>query len=540
MSGNPQSRSSKSKGATFWCIFLAICLALFLAALDQTAVSTALPTIAHDLHANDFVWVGSAYTLSSTAFLPMSGGLAQIFGRRPALLSCVALFALGSGLCGGASNMPMMIAGRTVQGLGGGGIQSLSAIILADIVTLRERGLYAGLFGLVWSIAGVCGPLIGGGLATAGQWRWLFYLNLPVCGLATIAVMIFLRLPTPPGSLSEKLSRLDWIGNTLVISGTTMCTIALTWGGVNAPWNSARVLGLLIAGLAVLGIFLVWEAKWAKNPLVPFSLMSNMTSFSGYMQTFLIGVVAIAIVFYMPVYYQGCKDASPTKSGLITLSLSVLAPAAIIAGISVTRAHRYRPQMWAGWCLLLVGLGLYTTLEAADNLGHAVGFSIVMGLGIGFLYSTAPFPVQAPLPVSENAHALAFLMFMRSFAGVWGLTIGAAVLQNELQHRLPAAFLANVPQGVAIAYALIPQVPSLPEPLKQQVQDAFAKSLQVLWEVLIGIGGAGLLVSLLMKGLPLHTHLDDEWAPETPSPSEDLEKKETMPTVVVDTQPRDA
>lgn len=136
------------KGATFWFIFVSICVALFLSALELTAVSTALPTIAHELHANDFVWVGSAYALSSTAFQPMSGGLAQIFGRRPALLSCLALFALGSGICGGASSMPMLIGGRTVQGLGGGGIQSLSAIVLADMVTLQERGMYAGFFGL--------------------------------------------------------------------------------------------------------------------------------------------------------------------------------------------------------------------------------------------------------------------------------------------------------------------------------------------------------------------------------------------------------
>ena len=142
------SPSKTKKGFTFWCIFFSICVALFLAALELTAVSTALPTIAHDLHASDFVWVGSAYSLSSTAILPMTGGLAQIFGRRPAMLSSIALFALGSGICGGATTMAMLIGGRTIQGLGGGGVQSLSAIILADMVTLRERGLFASFFGL--------------------------------------------------------------------------------------------------------------------------------------------------------------------------------------------------------------------------------------------------------------------------------------------------------------------------------------------------------------------------------------------------------
>ena len=146
------STAPARKGLVFWLIFLSICVALFLSALELTAVSTTLPTIAHDLHATDFVWVGSAYALSSTAFMPMSGGIAQIFGRRPALLGALALFATGSGICGGASSMAMLIAGRTIQGLGGGGIQSLSAIIVADLVTLQERGLYAGLFGLYVSL----------------------------------------------------------------------------------------------------------------------------------------------------------------------------------------------------------------------------------------------------------------------------------------------------------------------------------------------------------------------------------------------------
>nr|VWO95841.1 N-acyl homoserine lactonase (AHL-lactonase) (Acyl-homoserine lactonase) (EC [Ganoderma boninense] len=503
--------STAKKGVAFWLIFLSICVALFLSALELTAVSTTLPTIAHDLHASDFVWVGSAYALSSTAFLPMSGGIAQMFGRRPALLGSLALFALGSGICGGASSMAMLIAGRTVQGLGGGGIQSLSAIILADLVTLQERGLYAGLFGLTWSIAGVIGPVVGGSLANQGQWRWLFYLNLPICGIAAIFTQIFLKLPTPPGTFAEKFKRLDWIGNILVIGGTTSVTIALTWGGVFAPWSSAKVLTPLIIGLAVLVNFIIWEARWAVNPLVPFSLMSNRTSLSGYLQTFFIGVVAIGAVYYLPTYFQACKDASPIKSGVMLLGLATLAPASLISGALVNRTQQYRPQMWFGWCMVLLGLGLFTTLKSTDSVSLAIGLSVLVGVGIGSLYSTVIFPVQAPLPVSENAHALAFLQFWRSFAGVWGVTIGATVLQNELQQRVPASFLEEFPEGVAIAYALIPQIPSLSEPLKSGIQEAFSRSLQVVWEVLIGISTIGFLSSLLMKGLPLQTTLDENW-----------------------------
>ncbi|RPD77150.1 MFS general substrate transporter [Lentinus tigrinus ALCF2SS1-7] len=512
------------KGGVFWCIFLSLCLAVFLAALELTAVSTALPTIAHDLHADDFIWVGSAYTLASTALLPMSGGMAQIFGRRPALLTCLGLFALGSGICGGANSMGMLIAGRTVQGLGGGGIQSLSAIVLADLTTLQERGIYTSLFGIVWCIAGLSGPVVGGSLAAQGQWRWLFYLNLPISGVAGGLVFIFLKLPTPPGAFTEKIKRLDWVGNALVIGGTAACTIALTWGGVIAPWNSAKVLVPLIIGLVVLGLFLLWEAKWATYPMVPYSLMSNRTSLSGYLQTFLITIIGLAVIYYMTVYFQGCKDASPIHAGVLALGFAAISPTSILSGIAVAKMHRYRPQLWIGWCLAMVGFGIASTLQATDSPGRAVGFEVVLGVGIGCGFTTVMFPVLAPLPAASNAHALAFFQFVRSFAGVWGVTIGGTILQNELKRRIPVDYLATFPEGAAIAYSLIPVVPTLQEPLKGQVQDAFAKSLQVLWKVMIGVTGAGFLSSLMMEGLPLHTDMDSRWALEAKNqPADDGE-----------------
>ncbi|TFK88802.1 MFS general substrate transporter [Polyporus arcularius HHB13444] len=500
------------KGGAFWCIFLSLCLAVFLAALELTAVSTALPTIAHDLRADDFVWIGSAYTLSSTALLPMSGGMAQIFGRRPALLICLGLFALGSGICGGASSMGMLIAGRTVQGLGGGGIQSLSFIVLADLTTLQERGIYTSLFGIVWCIAGVSGPVVGGSLAATGQWRWLFYLNLPICGVAGGLVLVFLKLPTPPGTFAEKFKRLDWVGNALVVGGTAACTIALSWGGVIAPWNSAKVLVPLIVGLGILGLFLLWEAKWATYPMVPYSLMSNRTSLSGYLQTFLITIVCLAVIYYMAVYFQGCKDASPVHSGVLAMGFAALSPTSIISGVAVAKMHRYRPQLWFGWCLAIIGFGIASTLGATDSTARVVGYEVVLGVGIGCGFTTVMFPVLAPLPAASNAQAIAFFQFIRSFAGVWGITIGGTVLQNELKRRIPADYLANFPEGAAIAYSLIPLIPTLPEPLKGEVQDAFAKSLQVLWKVMIGVAGVGFLSSLMMKGLPLHTDMDSKWA----------------------------
>ncbi|KAJ8518245.1 hypothetical protein ONZ45_g4681 [Pleurotus djamor] len=508
----PQSNAPE-KGLGFWLIMLSLCITLFLYALELTAVSTALPTIALALHATEFIWVGSAYALSSTAILPMSGGLAQTFGRRPTLLLCILFFSIGSAICGAASNMNMMIAGRTVQGLGGGGIQALAYIVLADLVSLEERGVYTGIFGITFCTACFIGPVVGGSLASQGNWRWLFYLNLPICGLAATFVLVFMNLPTPPGSFSSKIRRLDWIGNFLIVASTTSCTIALTWGGVVAPWDSARVLVPLVLGLFGLALFVFYEAKWAEFPLIPWAVMSNRTSASGQISPDVLCGHHSPWLDFIPVFYQACKGRSPVASGVLLLGLSTLAPAFVLAGISVKRTLRYRPQMYIGWCFMMVGLGLLTTLDADSTKGKAVGFTVLLGVGIGLEYSTTVFPVQAPLPVTLNAPSLAFLLFVRSFATVWGVTIGSTVLQNELKKRLSllASQLPGSTQGGSYAYSIIPVIPHLPSDLRDTVRFAFADSLRVFWQVLIGIAGLGLLSSFLMKGLPLSTQTDEQW-----------------------------
>ncbi|KAF8875820.1 major facilitator superfamily domain-containing protein [Mucidula mucida] len=441
---------STGKGARFWILFASLNVTLFLSALELLA----------DLKATELAWVGSAYALSSTAFLPMTGALAEVFGRRPALMASIVLFFLGSGICG-------------VQGLGSGGIQALSAIILADLVSLEERGLYAACFGLTWGIANFLGPIIGGALADAGVWRWLF---------SCVICFVVMKLPTPPGTFYEKIIKLVWIGNLLV--------------------NSARVVVPLVLGCVGLGGFVVFEPKGAKYPLIPWSVISNRTSVSGYVANF------------TPVYFQACHLASPMRSGVLILALAALAPAAMVASAMVRRTSRFRPQMWAGWILVLIGLGLMTTLTATTHVASAVGFLIILGVGGGvriILY----LEMQAPLPVSLNAPALSLHMFCRTFSGVWGVTIGSAVLQNELQRRLSRTlpeFFASNPGGVTIAYALIPSIRSMDDSLRSSVQAAFDESLKVLWEVLIGVAALGGLVSLLMKGLPLHSYTDEKWA----------------------------
>ncbi|KAF8685508.1 Iron permease [Rhizoctonia solani] len=509
--------ASQKKGARFWLIFVAICASTFLSALELTSVSTALPTIVEALHGHDFAWVGSAYTLGSTAFMPMSGGLADIFGRRPVMLASLVIFAIGSAICGAAPNMSALIAGRTIQGIGGGGIITLTDIIVADLVSLAERGPYLGIVGAVWAIASAIGPPVGGAFAES---NW--HINIPIVGIAIVLVLLFLNLNTPKEPFNEKIRRIDWVGNILVIASTTSVVLALTWAGALHPWKSYQVLVPLVVGLLGLLVTFVYEFNWATEPILPRELLWNRTSLSGYLGVFLHGILVTGIVYYLPVYYQGSKGASPIRSGVDLFGIAfTVAPFAILTGISAVVFKKYRPQNYVAWVITTIGLGLLSMVKADTSMAKSIGFQIIIGVGAGILYASTNFPVLAPLPVSLNASALALLAFIRTFAGTYGVAIGSSVLQTELSKRLPSEFSSMFPGGTEIAFSAIPFIGALEEPLRTQVREAFADSLAVLWRVFIGIAGAGFISVFLMKEIPMSNETDERWA------MEQAEKKES-------------
>ncbi|OBZ65418.1 putative transporter C3H1.06c [Grifola frondosa] len=541
-----ENAASNGKGSAFWLSFCAIIVSIFLSALDLTGVATALPTITDDLHgADNFVWVGSAYALSSTAILPLSGSLADIFGRKPIMLLAI-VFCLGSALAGAAQNMNMLIAARTVQGIGGGGIINLTEILTSDLVPLAERGVYQGILGLTWSFASGIGPPLGGIFAQKASWRWLFYLNLPLSGIAFALVVGFLRVQTPEGSMRAKLERVDWLGNFIVISGITLAVIGLTWGGIHYPWDSAHVLAPLIIGLALTCLFFLYERNIPREPTIPWQVVSNRTSFSGYIATTIHGITSISIIYYLPVYFQASLGASPIRSGVDLLATAlVIAFFALIAGVAVQVMNKYRPANAVGWAITIVGFGLLTLLRANAPVGHWVGYQIVASAGTGAIFAATIFPVLAPLPVSRTAAALAFFAFVRAFAQTWGITISSTILQNELKRNLPPDFVAQFPKGLEIAYAAIPQIPSLQEPLRSEVQAAFATSMAVVWKTMIGISGLGFLTVFLLKEVPMKKETDSKYGlDETGQRAVDeertrVEELDKLESVVEETSPKE-
>ncbi|KAJ3552511.1 hypothetical protein NM688_g4116 [Phlebia brevispora] len=348
---------NSKKGFRFWMIFVAVCISMFMSALEFTSVSTALPTIVHDLQGQDFVWVASAYALASTALLPASGGMAEVFGRRITMLITLGLFALGSALSGAAQSMNWLIAARTVQGAGGGGILALGSIVISDLVSLKERGLYNGMIGITWAFAAGLGPIVGGAFADAGKWRWLFYINLPITGFAAFLVFVFMKLRTPRGNFRDKIRRMDWIGNIIIIASSTACVVGLTWGGVKFAWSSAQVLTPLILGLAGIAFFLLYEAKIAKEPVVPYTLLSNRTTLSGFLQTFINPITVVAVL---------CQSLFlPLPFVFLTHAHEYRFFAALLPGLQGRVAHKVR-------CLAarpLHASGTYTTGRRRQRAG---------------------------------------------------------------------------------------------------------------------------------------------------------------------------
>ncbi|KAH8078743.1 iron permease [Cristinia sonorae] len=519
------STKRPGKGSVFCLSLIAILFSVLLAALDLTAVSTILPTLTEDLNGKDnFTWVASAYALASAAILPLIGGLADVFGRKPVMMGCIILFSLGSALAGAAKNMDMMIAARTVQGLGGGGISTVCQIVIADLVPLSERGLYQGFIGLVFSLAAGIGPIVGGVFAQKVSWRWLFYLNLPIAGISLVLVAFFLRVRTPQGSFWEKVAKVDWFGNVIVIAGTTLAIMGLTWGGTRYPWVSVYVLVPLFLGLGLLAAFVVYEAHVPKVPTIPFRILNNTTTYSGYICTFIHGIASITLIYYTPIYFQACLNASPIQSSVYGFPNAFLvSPFSFVCGVWVRATGRYRIPNAVGWVFTVVGFGLMSLLRADSRTAQWVGYQILVSIGVGLNFGGPMYAVLAPLPVTSSAYALAFFQFTRTFAYSWGMTISSTVLQNQLQKRLPVEFISSFPQGLEIAISAIPKIRSLPQPLQSQVQVAFADSLSVVWKTMIGISAVGILVLPMMKDIPMGSATDETFGLDVKS--EKVEEK---------------
>ena len=454
-------------------------------------------------------WCGTSFLLASTVFQPTFASLSHNFGRKPILLSAIIFFAAGAIVAAIAKNSVVLLAGRSIQGIGGGGIISLSEVLITDLVPLRERGTWFGYQSGVWALGSVTGPIIGGAFAQHVTWRWIFWINIPICGIGLVAILFLLRLNRRPGSFYSKLAAFDWVGAFLLTASATSFLIPITWGGVMYPWSSWRTILPLILGVAGMLAFLWHEVYHASEPVIRFGIFQNRTAIVNYLGTFVHGIVLWCLLYYLPLYYEGVKNYTPTIAGLAAFPETfTVAPASIIVGIAITITGRFRWAIWAGWFLTVLGMGVLYDLTPDTSIPAWIFMNLVPGMGLGMLYSSLAYATQASADQADVAFAAAMYTFARSFGQSIGVAIGGTIFQAQLKVKLAAypALISNSTQLAQDASALVQVIKAMPRtmPERGMLVDAYADSMKIVWATMAGLAFVALMLSTLTEGLSIN------------------------------------
>jgi EmrB/QacA subfamily drug resistance transporter len=483
---------------------------MLLAALDQTIVGTALPTIVGKLGGiNHYSWVVTAYLLASTASTPLYGKVSDLYGRRPLLMFAIGTFLVGSLLAGLSQNMAELIIFRAIQGLGAGGLMTLAFTIVSDVVAPRERARYQGLFGAVFGLSSVAGPLVGG-YFTEHDWRWIFYINVPLAIAALFICYSVLRL-VPHAKRDHKV---DWLGAGLLVLAVICVLLALSFGGTPGwAWGSPRVVGLLTAFAVLAVVFLVIESR-ASEPILPLPLFRRPTFAIANAATFILGFSMFGAIIYVPLYLQIVKGATPTESGLLMLPMmGGVIGTSILAGRFISRVGRYKWSTVAGTAIMAAGLLLFTLLSAGTPLWQAFCYMLVIGIGLGLAMQPLILAVQNALELKDMGAGTATATFFRSLGGSVGVAALGAVLTNKLASVLAplvAGALRRVPPDVAQRYAGHTgsisindpaSIHALPGPLRSAVEQGF---VQTLHPIFLAAGLVSLVAVALCLALPDH------------------------------------
>ncbi|WP_230419629.1 MDR family MFS transporter [Catenulispora pinistramenti] len=490
-------------------VFGSLMLGLLLASLDNTIVSTAIRTIIGDIGGQNGLarmpWVTTAYVLASTAATPIYGKLSDLFGRKPLYMIAIALFLTGSALSGLSQNLDQLIAFRALQGLGAGGIMGLTFAIVGDVVPPRERGKYQGLFGGVFMLAMVAGPLLGGiftehnAILGITGWRWVFYVNLPIGIIALFVISAVLHLPK-----RRMKATIDYIGATLVVAGVVGLLLAAQMGGQQYAWGSPVIIGLAIAGVVLLVAFVLWEIR-TPEPILPMRLFRGAVFRVSNIMGFLIGMVMMGAMMYIPFYFQVVNFDSPTKAGLRMLPMMVgLLATSISSGRIISKTGRYRFFPIAGIATTTVGLGLMTTMDENTNFVLAGLFMFIVGLGLGATMQVLVLAVQNAVEMKDMGVATTSTTFFRSLGQTFGAAIMGAILTNQLTSHLksnagPSAALAPVrDHGMEILQSQ-DAMGKLPAAVQHVLIHSFTQALSTVFLVGAGLSLIAWIASWFLK-----------------------------------------
>ncbi|HEX7122797.1 MAG TPA: MDR family MFS transporter [Gemmatimonadaceae bacterium] len=484
-------------GAQLFAAFAGLMLALLLAALDSTIVSTALPTIVGELGGLErLAWVVTAYLLGNTIVTPLYGKLGDLHGRRIVLQFAIVVFLVGSMLCGIAQSMLQLVVFRFVQGMGGGGLMVTIQAVIGDIVSPRRRGRYQGFIGATFGLASIAGPLVGGYFTTHLTWRWIFYVNLPL-GLLALVVLA----ATLPRTTRRVAHAIDYAGAALLAIALSTIVLLTDLGGTAVPWNSITVLALAATGALALALFVVVERRHPE-PVVPLRLFGNRTFVVSSAVGVVVGFALFGSVTYLPMFLQVVRGATPTASGTQMLPMmGGMLLTSIVSGQIISRRGRYRTFPIVGTAVMTVGLLLLSRLNVETTLPQALGMMAVLGLGLGMVMQVLIIAVQNDVPYRDLGVATSGTTLFRLIGG----SIGTAVLGAIFAAAYTARITALRPElGAAVTHSLTPQeLVNLPQAERAVYVSAFAPSLSLIFLVAAGVAVLGFAVSWLLPERPL-------------------------------------
>jgi len=482
-------------------IIAALLLGMTLASLDQTVVATALPTIAGDLHGlSHLSWVVTAYLLASTVSTPLWGKLGDLYGRKIFFVAGIVIFLVGSALSGLSGSMIELILFRALQGLGAGGLMIGAQTIIADVVSPRDRGKYQGLFGAVFGVTSVIGPLVGGFFVTSLSWRWVFYINLPIGAVALIVTIIVL-----PNTSTRVHHVIDYLGTALLAAAATGLVLLTTLAGNTYKWASAPIIILGVGSVVLIILFVLVERR-AAEPVLPLHLFANRVFTTSSILGFVVGFAMFGAITYLPQYMQIVRGASPTQSGLDLLPLMAgLLLTSITSGLLITKWGRYKVFPVVGTALMTIGMYLLSRLAVGTGTVTSSIYMFVLGVGIGGVMQVLVIAVQNAVPYKDLGVATSGATFFRSIGGSFGTAIFGAIFASQLDKNL-VHFLAGTPVPAGFhgsAGASPASLAKLPATVHAGYIQAFSTSLHTVFLVATPIAAVGFVVALFLKEVPL-------------------------------------
>ena len=479
-------------------VFIGLMATMLMAALNQTVLSTALPTIVGELHGVDqMTWVITGFILASTVVMPIYGRISDLFGRRPVILAAIVIFMAGSVVGALTHSITVLVISRVIQGLGGGGLMILSQAAIADVVPARQRGKYMGAMGAVFAVSSVAGPLLGGWLTEGPGWRWAFWFNIPLGLLAIVLVSIFLHLPRNEAARNSKI---DYLGMALIAGATTTLVLMCTWGGTKYDWMSTEIISLFLGTLILAALF-VWAESRAETPAIPLTLFAKRNFVLCVLAAICVGIAMFGALGYMPTYIQMVTGKSATMAGLLmTPMMASMLIFSIGSGIIVSRTGRYKYFPVVGTVIMGLGLLLLSGLHAESPLWELLASLAVLGMGIGLSMQILTLIVQNTFPGAIVGTATGAVNYFRQVGATVGSAVVGAVFASRLTERLMDAMGGQQPAGGGDSHSLTPaMVDALPDAVREPIVTAYNDALLPIFLVMAPLGIIAAVIMLFIK-----------------------------------------